>query len=157
MTLIGDNKAALTWADNGKVNSRVCINMNIAACMFVQHTGIIEAKSIQISGQEMGAVDLLSRGDPFLLNEHSNPQLTSEMRRRLDKMDYYNLNSDPIMQDLMPLITPPKANNVKEMKIDERLDNPIEAIIQMLTIIRRIPRRGDWTPRPLPLFNLKEI
>ena len=123
VTLVGDNTAALTWADSGKVNSRVCVNMNIAACFFVQHTGIVEAKSIQLKSIQMGVIDVLSRGDPLVMNESSDPPLTIKVRGRLNdvKIGHIDLNNDPIMLDLLMLVTPPKVNSRNDMSHDSRL------------------------------------
>ena len=155
VTLIGDNTAALAWADSGKVNSRVCVNMNIAACFFVEHTGIVEAKSIQLKSSQMGITDVLSRGNPLIMNEHSDPPLTIEMRSRLDnaKVGYIELSNDPIMLKLLLSVMPPKVNSKSDMNRDSRLENPIDSIVHILEIIRKISRRGKWLPHQLPLSD----
>ena len=147
LTIIGDNTAALAWANNNKVNSRVCVNMNSAANFFLLHTGIVEAKPIQLPSVEMGLADVLSRGDPKLLNESSQPPLTRTMRSRLNKMryGYIDLNTDPIMSQLLPLILPPKISDKKAVHNDSTLLHSLDSIIQILRIIRQIPRRGDWS------------
>lgn len=149
VTLIGDNTAALAWAESGKVNSRVCVHMNIAACFFVQHTGIIEAKPIQFKSSQMGVMDVLSRGDPMKLNEYSDPPLTVAMRSRFNdvKEGFIDLSNDLVMSNLLSVVLPPKVNNRSNVNCDHRLDNPIDSIIKVLKIIRAIPRRGDWSPR----------
>ena len=155
VTLVGDNTAALTWADSGRVNSRVCVNMNIAACFLVQHTGIVEAKSIQLRSDQMGVTDVLSRGNPLLMNEYSDPPLTVTMRSSLNdaSIGYIDLNSDSVMSDLLLLVVPPKASIVSDLSIDSRLENPIDSIIKILGIIRKIPRKGKWLPHQLPLSD----
>ena len=110
-------------------------------------TGVIEAKPIQLPSVEMGLADVLSRGDPKLLNESSQPPLTREMRSRLMRMryGYIDLNSDSIMSQLLPLILPPKISDKRAVNNDSTLLHSLDSIIQILRIIRQIPRRGDWS------------
>ena len=155
LTIIGDNTAALAWAEKNKVKSRVCVNMNAAANFFLLHTGVVEAKPIQLRTEEMGLVDVLSRGDPQVMNETSLPPLTRAMRDRLLAMQYVDLNSDSIMQSLLPLILPPKVNDKRGKNNDSTLLHSLDAIIQILKIIRQIPRRGDWS-NTIPQYSYPE-
>jgi ABC-type uncharacterized transport system permease subunit len=63
-------------------------------------------------------------------------------------MKYVDLNSNPVMSRLLPLVMPPREKLVREGETDRHLLNPIDAIIQILQIIRDIPRRGDWSVKP---------
>ena len=157
LTIIGDNTAALAWAEKNKVKSRVCVNMNAAANFFLLHTGVIEAKPIQVRSEEMGLVDVLSRGNPLIMSDTSLPPLTSDMRGRLNQMQYgyIDLNSDIVMQSLLPLILPPKLSDKNAKNNDSTLLHSLDAIIQILQIIRQIPRRGDWSNN-IPLYSYPE-
>lgn len=155
VTFYGDNTAALSWVKSGKTKSNVCVNMNIASCFFALHTGIIEGCPVQLKSKEMGIVDVLSRGDPSRLNEFSKPSLTSAMRKRLDNMVEIDLNNDSIVSRLLQLVTPPKRTVEKELRADGHLLNPIDSIVQILEVIREIPRNGNWSlPQTFPDHGL---
>ena len=67
-------------------------------------------------------------------------------------MKYIDLNTDKIMQSLLPLMLPRKVNGKKARNNESILMHSLDAIIQILQIIRQIPRRGDWSNK-VPLYN----
>ena len=74
LTIIGDNSAVLAWAEKNKVKSRVCVNIYAAANFsLLLHASVVEARPKQYLSVEMGLVDVLSRGDPNLINITSQP------------------------------------------------------------------------------------
>ena len=60
-------------------------------------------------------------------------------------MKYIDLNADKIMQSLLPLMLPRKVNEKKARNNESILMHSLDTIIQILQIIRQIPRRGDWS------------
>ena len=76
-----------------------------------------------------------------------------EMRTILHSasIGYFDLNSDSVMSDLLLLVVPPKASIIHDLNTDSRLENPKDSIIQILGIIRNIPRKGKGLPHQLPL------
>ena len=68
---------------------------------------------------------------------------------------YIDLNTDPIMSQLLPLILPPKISDKKAVHNDSTLLHSLDSIIQILRIIRQIPRRGDWS-KEVPHYSYLE-
>ena len=75
LTIIGDNSAVLAWADKNKVKSHVCVNKYAAVNFSLLHASVtlVEARPKQYLPVEIGLVNVLSRGDPNLTHNTSQP------------------------------------------------------------------------------------
>ena len=121
---IGDNKAALSWADKEKTKSSVCQLANITSSWLGIHSAVEVAQVRHLSASRIGLVDSITRD----LHHNFPPELEVD------------LSSNPHFMELFALLDPTRDSSIL---IDHR-----EAVARVVGVLRKVV---DSIPRTVHL------